>query len=108
MVLDMTTSREGPEIRLALGGELDIAEGPRVERELRALEQERPERLVLDLSGLRFMDSTGLRLIVSSHQRLAADGRRLHIVPGPAQIQRIFRITRLDDRLHFVEVPADR
>lgn len=107
MVLELKAQRESGAPTLALRGELDIAEASRVDRELRLLDQDRPDRIILDLRDLSFMDSSGLRLILSTYQRLAADGRRLQLIRGPVQIQRIFAITRLDDRLEFIEPPGD-
>ncbi|HEX9712963.1 MAG TPA: STAS domain-containing protein [Actinomycetota bacterium] len=106
MSLDVTTTRDADGVQVALTGEFDISEAPKVERELRAIEQEDPARIVIDLRGLSFMDSSGLRIIVSAHQRLATEGRRLYLIPGPAPIQRIFTVTRLDERLDFMEAPA--
>jgi anti-sigma B factor antagonist len=52
------------------------------------------------------MDSTGLRLIVSADARAREQGRRLAVVRGPEAVQRIFRVTRLEDRLDMVDDPA--
>lgn len=106
MSLDVTVSRGADGVHVALAGEFDISEAPKVERELRGLELERPSTVVIDLRKLSFMDSSGLRIIVSAHQRLTSEGRKLHLIPGPAPIQRIFAVTRLDERLDFVEAPA--
>ena len=62
--------------------------------------------MVLDLRGLAFIDSTGLRLIVSADARAREQGRRLAVVRGPEAVQRIFRVTRLDERLDMVDDPA--
>ena len=106
MALDLTTARASDAVHVQLSGELDISETARVERELRTVDATRPERVVLDLRGLSFMDSSGLRLIVSAYRRLAEDGRRLQIVQGPPPIRRIFEVTRLDGRLEFIDAPA--
>ncbi len=62
----------------------------------------RPKELVLDLHDLRFMDSTGLRLILSAHQRARRSGRHLRIIPGGDAIRRIFRLTGVTERLNVV------
>ena len=105
-LLDVDTHEEDGAIRLALSGELDISSASRVEEELDRVEAERPPVLVLDLRGLAFMDSTGLRLIVSADARAREQGRRLAVVRGPEAVQRIFRVTRLDERLDMVDDPA--
>jgi anti-anti-sigma factor len=61
---------------------------------------------VVDLRELEFMDSTGLRTIVAADQRARDGGRRLAIVRGPDAVDRIFTVTRLDERLEIVDDPA--
>ena len=104
--LSLTTERDGPVVRLVLDGELDIASAGHVERELERIEQEAPATLVLDLRKLTFMDSTGLRIIVSADARARERSRRFVLVRGPDAVQRIFRMTRLDERLTIVDDPA--
>jgi anti-anti-sigma factor len=61
--------------------------------------------VALDLRGLVFLDSSGLRLVIAAEQRLREAGRRLVLVRGPQPVQRVFEITRMTDRLVFVDVP---
>ena len=58
---------------------------------------------MLDLRNLAFMDSTGLRLLIAADTRARQQGRRLTIVKGPEPVQRVFRITRLEERLEIVD-----
>ena len=58
---------------------------------------------MVDLSKLTFLDSTGLRCIVTADERAREQGRRIVIVRGPDAVQRVFTITRLDDRLEMVD-----
>jgi anti-sigma B factor antagonist len=59
--------------------------------------------LLVDLSGLHFMDSSGLRALVMADQRAKKAGRRLAIVPGPPAVRRVFEITQLEGRLDLIE-----
>jgi anti-sigma B factor antagonist len=106
-LLELTTETDGSTVRLVLEGELDIASAGQVERELARVEQEAPPTIVLDLRGLAFMDSTGLRIIVAADARAREESRRFVVVRGPEAVQRIFRMTRLDERLEMVDAPAD-
>ena len=92
-------------IRLALAGEFDLSNAAQVEDALKEIEQERPSLLVLDLRELTFMDSTGLRVMVSADARARDDARRLAVVQGPESVHRVFRITGLDDHLEMVPSP---
>jgi anti-sigma B factor antagonist len=105
---DVTSEQRGDTVHLRLSGELDISSAPKVEDELARVEPERPELIVLDLRHLAFMDSTGLRLLIAADTRARQQDRRLAIVKGPEPVQRVFRITRLEERLEIVDdVPAD-
>jgi len=96
-------TREGAETHVALRGELDLSTTDRVQRELDRVEAASPSVLKLDLSGLTFLDSTGLRLIVAADQRAREADRRLVVVKGPVAVHRVFSITKLDERLEMVD-----
>ncbi|MFL5816984.1 MAG: STAS domain-containing protein [Conexibacter sp.] len=102
-LLELMTETEGTTVRLVLTGELDIASAPRVEQELERIEREPPATIVLDLRGLAFMDSTGLRVILAADGRAREQVRRLVIVRGSDTVQRIIEMTRLDERLEIVD-----
>ena len=68
---------------IALSGELDVAGAAVLERELdRLFSAHELDRLALDLTGLDFMDSTGLRLIVLTDARAREHGSQLLLVRG--------------------------
>jgi anti-sigma B factor antagonist len=92
---------------IELDGELDIATTPTAEAELRRVEQGGVAVVVIDLRGLTFMDSTGLRLLVSADARARDGEHRLVIVRGPAPVQRVLELTGLDTRLEVIDDPAE-
>lgn len=100
---EITIAERDGSVHVALRGELDISTAQRLEDDLRRLEAERPACLVLDLQELTFMDSTGLRLLIMADSRAREEGRRLAIVKGNDMVQRVMRLTRLDERLDLVE-----
>jgi len=91
---------------LSLGGEFDLAAIEQFEAAIDRLEAAGPPAIVIDLSALRFMDSSGLRALVMADQRAHNAGRRLAIVPGPPPVRRGFEITQLEGRLDLIESPA--
>src|SRR5256885_9276713 len=99
MALDTTVSESNGRVTVSFAGELDISRADDVERELERIEATNPQLIVLDLRGLDFLDSTGLRLILGADSRARRTGRRVVIVPGPDNVHRVFRITLLDQRL---------
>ena len=87
-------------------GELDLSTVGKVQEELRRVEKSSPPTVVIDLSRVTFLDSTGLRCIVTADERARDEGRRLVIVRGPDPVQRVFSITRLEERLEMVDDAA--
>jgi anti-sigma B factor antagonist len=90
--------------RVRVTGELDIATAAQLEETLRDAER-RAQRLVLDLRDITFMDSCGVRTIVEAHARAKARNGELLIVPGPAQVDRVFALTGTAQTLSFVDLP---
>ena len=86
---------------LSLRGELDLTSAPTFERELEAAEASHPSLLVIDLSGLDFMDSTGLRALLLARERAQADGHDLALRRGPRQVQRVLELTKTIDAFVF-------
>ena len=68
-----------------------------------AVDTVRSGRLVLDLRGLTFIDSTGLRMILRTCQRSHQDGFTLEIVGGRGQVAKVLRIAGLDGVLPMVD-----
>jgi anti-sigma B factor antagonist len=100
--LSLETREEGAQVRIALEGELDLSSALTFDEEIRRAEERDPETLVIDLSRLKFLDSTGLRLIMSAQARAKKRGHRLAIVEGTKAVQRIFRLAGVDRRLEIV------
>jgi anti-sigma B factor antagonist len=90
-------------VLVELSGELDLASAVKLEDELKHLEASSPAVIVLDLQALSFMDSSGLRAVLAADSRAREDGRRLVLVRGDERVQRVLRITRLDERLEIVD-----
>jgi anti-sigma B factor antagonist len=101
--LEIDTHKNAGVVQVALTGEFDLAGLPRFEERIAAVESEVPKAIVIDLTGLRFMDSSGLRALVTADDRARKQQRRLAIVPGPPEVRRVFEITKLDTRLDLVE-----
>jgi anti-sigma B factor antagonist len=106
--LDFETTRNAAVAVIAATGELDLSGAALLETELERLEAD-PElgTVVLDLRGLEFMDSSGLRLVVLADMRAREAGRRFVLVRGPETVHRVFEITRMSERLDFVSDPDE-
>jgi anti-sigma B factor antagonist len=93
------TSDEGVELVL-VEGELDIATAPRLISVLNRAVQEALRSLVVDLSDVNFMDSTGLALLINAHRRLTRRSKGFAVVCPPGPLLRVFEITDMVDTLH--------
>ena len=88
-------SRSDGSVVVAVEGELDLATAPQLRDRLVALSGEGQTRVVLDLSRLQFIDSTGLSVLVMARNRSRVDGGAILIRhPSPA-VLRILEITGL-------------
>ena len=88
--------------RLRLRGELDLAG---VERFERLLTGAGPATFVLDLRGLTFIDSSGLRALIMADERVRAEGGRIIVVRGPARVNEVLEVTGVARRLELVDDP---
>ena len=104
----VTRIEPGETVVLALTGVLDLETIGAAEAAFADAEDQRPARIVVDLSDVEFIDSTGLRLIVSADARSRREGRLLELVKGPDRVHRVFRMTLMNERLAFIDrAPGD-
>jgi anti-sigma B factor antagonist len=87
---------------VALDGELDLAEEALLVRELERAESSASRTILLDLSALRFMDSTGLKVLLNAQRRSQSDGDRLALLAGPPAVQQVFDVTGTAKQFRFV------
>lgn len=80
---------------LSVMGEIDIATAAQLERSLMAAEQDHSNGLVVDLTGVGFLDSSALHVLLRCSERLSRLGRQLHVVCRPGPVRRLFEITVL-------------
>jgi anti-anti-sigma factor len=63
--------------------------------------------LIADLRELEFLDSTGVRVLLSAHLRAQERGLRFGIVRGEGMVARLLEVTRISDRFPVVDDPAE-
>ena len=96
---DVEVQRTPGRLHVRPMGDLDIATVDRVRTAVAA--REAGEALELDLSGLEFLDTSGLQLLVELHRDARADGHELSIVRGTHNVHRVFEMAGLDRVLPF-------
>lgn len=107
MELQLATRHEGAVAVVSVMGEVDVFSAPGLDSELDALIAAGSPRLVVDLSEVAFLDSTGLGVLVKAlkHAR-EADGW-LHLVVTSDRIRKIFDITGLDASIPIFDTAQD-
>jgi anti-sigma B factor antagonist len=84
-------------------GELDMATAPALEAEIERAERSDAKEIILDLSGLESIDSTGIWVLIRAARRSRMSGDRLRFLRGTGQIERVMVLCRLHERLPFKE-----
>jgi anti-anti-sigma factor len=99
MDLDLSTSRHGDRAVVTVAGEVDLETASQLGDAAVEAVQDVSPHLVLDLSGVTFMDSTGLKVLLTSQRRAQLAGGSFALA-GPARtVQRILALTGLDQSI---------
>ncbi|QFZ18915.1 STAS domain-containing protein [Saccharothrix syringae] len=102
-MLELTTAVDGTAHTVALTGELDHRTAPRLHAALDGLRLAAGDRLVLDLTGLTFCDSSGLSAFIAAHELSSG---AVELVAPPAMVVRMLHVTGLTEI--FTVHDADR
>jgi anti-sigma B factor antagonist len=81
---------------LPLKGEIDLHVSPSVTASLSAMIEKKPQRLVVDLSGVTYIDSAGLAALIEAMQKVEGYGGRFLLAGLQETVRSIFEISRLD------------
>ena len=89
----ISRTQTGDESVIAPVGELDLASADQLAREVQSARAAGVTRLVLDLRDVDFIDSTGLRVLLSLRNDAKRNGHTLSLIPPAASVRRVFVIT---------------
>lgn len=101
--LTLRSLRDADTHAITLSGELDMATAPDLADELQCVEATDARTIMLDLGGLDFIDSTGLRVLLQASARSRADSDRLVLLRPADPVFRAFVISGLAARLPFAD-----
>ncbi|MFL5841495.1 MAG: STAS domain-containing protein [Thermoleophilaceae bacterium] len=99
----VTVSRDGDRATVELRGELDLSGTDRLRSAIEQAEEPPTGLLVLDLSKLDFIDSTGLEVVLRAARRAHDSGRRLIVARPSRYVRRLLEMTAIDQSLDVVE-----
>ena len=91
---------------MSLRGELDLASAPLLQAELDSSQIASASMLVLDLEELTFIDSTGLRVLLTAYEHSRERGQEFAVTQGSPQVQRLLSITGVGEHLRII-APGD-
>jgi anti-anti-sigma factor len=97
---------QGDTARLTVTGELDIATVPRLEEAVATVLAQGARSVIVDLSRLAFVDSSGLRMFITLNDRASAEGWSLGLIRPPDPSYSVFQITGAEENLPFIEDPS--
>lgn len=100
-ILAIGTSRDRDDYVIALAGELDLSGTLRFCEAFSGALETDAASIVLDLRNLEFLDSTGVHAVLKAERQASEQDRGFVIVRGPRQVQRIFEISGIAERLAF-------
>lgn len=97
MTLTIDTSARGEAVVLSLAGEIDVHTVPRLRACLDELGDGRRQRVVVDLTGIEFLDSSALGALLGGQRKVEDAGGSMSVVCAQPRILKVFQITRLTE-----------
>ena len=98
---------EADRVIIRLDGELDMASGPTLQAAVEEADSESKPMLVLDMQGLQFIDSTGLRIVLWARERCQEADREFALTPGSQQVQRLLSVSGAGEHLRIIASPDE-
>ena len=99
---DIKSVPTGDAIVVEVSGEVDLLTAPVLAEELRRAQRTRSE-VIVDLEKVEFMGCVALQVLVRAAIAPGPGQPRIWVTPGPPQVQKLFRLTRMDEQLRIVE-----
>src|ERR1700686_1858410 len=100
--------RNAPDrVVLCLHGGLDLASAPLLAQEIENASDTTTAMVVLDLQELRFIDSTGLRIVLAAHERSQERGQEFALTRASEQVQRLLTIRGVGEHLRIIASPDE-
>lgn len=95
--LRITTSHDPGGVIVNLAGEIDLRSSPNLRTELLQLSERKPARVIINLEGVNYVDSSGVGTLVEFKRRSErGGGGRVVLVGLQPRVRSVFEITKLD------------
>jgi anti-anti-sigma factor len=100
--VEIDANRSDGEVVVTPAGELDLAAAPELEARLAEAESAAPKLIVVDMAGVGFIDSTGLRVLLGAAAQARDRGGRFQISTPTEQVSKLLELTRSATVLEIV------
>ena len=108
MELKVTSRPQGEYVAMSVQGEIDLYTVPRLQRALAsALGDGGPVRLIVDMSGVEFCDSTGVNVLLAAHRQAREAGGSLALAAPRRAVRKILQVTGLESVFTVIETPVE-
>jgi len=97
MNIDIRVNENGDHAEVILGGEIDAYTAPKLKESIFPLSEKKNIQLLVDLSNVTYMDSTGLGIFVGMFKNVRANNGSFELVGLSDRLKRLFEITGLAD-----------
>ena len=103
-----TVRREGDAVVASVKGEIDLHNSPQVRGQLlKFLEEQKPKKLVLNLGGVPYMDSSAIAVLVEALQKMRKSGGKIYLTDLQPRVKGLLEIARLDSIFVISKDEAD-
>ncbi len=104
-ITNVSREDEGTVVRLE--GEIDLNRSPAFHESLLDICEDHPKRLIVNLSKVDYIDSSGVGALVDAYRRLKRDGAQMILVAPSERVQGILEITRLDQFFQIAQTEKE-
>ena len=94
--IEVQTKTDGDATIVTPQGDIDLSRAPSLRSQLSAIQAKRPRKLIIDLNGVPYMDSSGVATLVEAMQNARKSGSKLVLCALQDRVRSIFEIARLD------------
>ena len=99
----VAVTRDADTVTIATAGELDLQNVDRYREVIEEAEASDAARIVIDLSALDYIDSSGLAAVLVAGRRSDLDGHRLFVKAGHGEVRRLLELTALTQTLNLID-----
>lgn len=104
--IELSISEQGAQAVVSVVGEIDLTSAPRLDEEVTGLIEGSAKELVIELGGVSFMDSTGLRVLLKASKLLGSNGGTLVLRDPSEPVRRLLEVSGLNTHFEIAQ-PAD-